>query len=367
MKRITTKSVGNNYVEIEEDIVLDDTAKTRTVFRPAMHPEGIRGEIIRFKKGPDGSFEEPVPINFNSIHENEGIKITLPTDAVNVLFQRLKELRKLLEEKGVHYGTHEFTIVDENSLVINDHTKAKAIEQLINSNYEEDVWEVLNREKPTIASRLANVKIHEDRKGALDIFCNMLNEDLPEDEWQKFFENNQWIFGYGLRYQFLNVIQSQPNYGGTTVTGRGGQRGDFLTASSALTKYTCLVEIKKPSTTLLQNNAYRNGVWAISSELSGAISQIQVNCAQWEMSGSKNEENREKLGELVTVSPKGIVVVGSTSELDLWSKRNSFERYRRELHNPEIITYDELFERARFIVEGELYEPHTLKDDDIPF
>ena len=124
---------------------------------------------------------------------------------------------------------------------------------------------------------------------------------------------------------------------------------------------------KKPSTALLQNNEYRNGAWAISSELSGAISQIQVNCAQWEISGSKSEENREKLGERITVSPKGIVIAGSTSELDSWSKRNSFERYRRELHNPEIITYDELFERAKFIVDGELYEQQTLNDDDIPF
>src|ERR1700679_3398867 len=49
--------------------------------------------------------------------------------------------------------------------------------------------------------------------------------------WQTFFEDNTWIFGYGLRYQFLTTVVAQPSYGGTTVTGRGGQRGDFLTAS----------------------------------------------------------------------------------------------------------------------------------------
>jgi len=47
----------------------------------------------------------------------------------------------------------------------------------------------------------------------------------------------------------------------------------------------------------------------IHSELSGAVSQIQVNCAQWEKSGARTEHNREKL-EIYTVSPKGIVIIG---------------------------------------------------------
>lgn len=69
---------------------------------------------------------------------------------------------------------------------------------------------------------------------------------LAENNWQDFFEENTWIFGYGLRYQILRVIQPQPNYGGVAVDGRGGQRGDFLTATEAETRFTCLVEIKKP-------------------------------------------------------------------------------------------------------------------------
>ncbi len=45
-------------------------------------------------------------------------------------------------------------------------------------------------------------------------------------------------------------------------------------------------------------------------------------------------------------------MIGNTSELKCWNKQNSFERFRREIRNPEIITYDELYERTRFIVEG---------------
>ena len=90
-----------------------------------------------------------------------------------------------------------------------------------------------------------------------------------------------------------------------------------------------------------------------------------MNCAQWEISDARNEHNREQLPGINTVSPKGIVVIGKTSELDIWDKRNSFERFRQELRSPEILTYDELFERARFIVG----EPGTMtiEDEELPF
>ena len=174
------------------------------------------------------------------------------------------------------------------------------------------------------------------------------NSELKENDWQRFFEINNWIFGYGLRYQILKNEQAQPNYNGANVTGSGGQRGDYLVSTEAEVKFTCLVEIKKPTTNLLQSQQYRNGAWGVSKELAGAVSQIQVNCAQWEIE-AKTERNREKL-DAVTISPKGIVVVGRTSELIDFDRKNSFERFRRNINNPEIITFDELYERAKFIL-----------------
>ena len=35
-------------------------------------------------------------------------------------------------------------------------------------------------------------------------------------------------------------------------------------------------------------------------------------------------------------------------------KLNCFEIFRRNLHNPEVITFDELYERAMFIVNNKL-------------
>jgi hypothetical protein len=45
-----------------------------------------------------------------------------------------------------------------------------------------------------------------------------------------------------------------------------------------------------------------------------------------------------------------VLVVGNSAQLDDEHKKATFELFRRNLHNPEIITYDELLERARFTV-----------------
>ena len=368
MDTITTQSRASNFVEVKEEFILDETERTRTVFKAAMHSGGIRGDIIRYRKNPDGTCEELIPVNFNSLHPDDGIKITLPTEAIRILYEKLKELELILEKRGIRYGTHDFTIADPSALVINSRNKATIIRKLLAANLGEEVWDQLAQSNPDIATRLASAKLHEDRLVSLRTFEQMLSdEELTENDWQNFFEENTWIFGYGLRYQILRVIQAQPNYGGATVSGIGGQRGDFLAATEAETKFTCLVEIKTPNTPLLRNSQYRNGAWGISKELSGAISQVQVNCAQWEISDSRTEQNQEELCGIYTISPKGIVVIGNTHELNCRDKRNSFERFRQELRSPEIITYDELFERAKYIVDGSVSSSIEIEDDDFPF
>lgn len=53
--------------------------------------------------------------------------------------------------------------------------------------------------------------------------------------------------------------------------------------------------------------------------------------------------------------PKAYLVIGTLSEFVIDNTMNeekysSFELFRRNLSNPEIITFDELYERAKFIV-----------------
>ncbi len=47
------------------------------------------------------------------------------------------------------------------------------------------------------------------RKKQLDVFKTLLSGNTSEGEWQNFFEDNPWIFGYGLNYVFLTNLDGE--------------------------------------------------------------------------------------------------------------------------------------------------------------
>jgi len=139
------------------------------------------------------------------------------------------------------------------------------------------------------------------------------------------------------------------------VDGTGGQRGDYLLQTNAHVKFTVFVEIKKPDSPLLETREYRNGVYQVGKELTGGIAQIQSNSLTWETEGSRTDTNRDALDAL-TCRPKGILIIGNTSQLDDRNKKLSFELFRRNISNPEIVTYDELLAKAQFIISHQVEE-----------
>ena len=176
----------------------------------------------------------------------------------------------------------------------------------------------------------------------------------------KFFDENRWIFGLGLRYQFLSQLQGQAHYGGSDLTGRGTQKGDYLHYTVGDdAKFVVLVEIKRPDSPIFQANSsgqkYRNGVPGFNVEFANTLSQVQVNARTWELEGSQTEANRSQLEaqSIYTVHPRSLLIYGCTSQLNTLERRNCFEIFRGQLKNTEIVTYDELLNRARFII-GEM-------------
>jgi hypothetical protein len=197
-----------------------------------------------------------------------------------------------------------------------------------------------------------------NRKAKLSEFESGLTERATtEPWWQDFFEVNKWIFGYGLDYRILRQEQAQPSYGGTRLDGGGGERGDYLMSTAGDVSFTVLVEIKTPATSLLQGIAQvRNGAWSLSKALTDALVQLQANLHSWDKVGSRVDANRDLLEseDKYTVHPRGIIVVGSLAEVkDVREKRATFQRFRNSIHGIEIVTFDELLERARFIVDSQ--------------
>ena len=139
-----------------------------------------------------------------------------------------------------------------------------------------------------------------------------------------------------------------------------GKRVDALMKTKGVISNLCFVEIKTHLTELLESKPYRSGCWAPSKELAGAIAQIQgtVSSAVENLYGKINPSDSEgnPTGEeIFNYQPKSYLVIGSMSELVSENgvnkdKLRSFELLRKNTTNPEIITFDELYERAKFIV-----------------
>jgi len=151
--------------------------------------------------------------------------------------------------------------------------------------------------------------------------------------------------------------QDQPYYGGTRVDRGGGQRGDSLMSITGDLNFTVLVEIKTPAAPLLQGREeIRSGAWSLSKGVCDALVQIQANIQTWELEGASQADNRDKLeaDSIHTVKPKGIIVIGSLFELkDQRHRWETFQRFRKSVHGIDIITFDELLQRAKFIVESD--------------
>lgn len=212
------------------------------------------------------------------------------------------------------------------------------------------------------------------RKKQLGVYGNLLDdpsyfEGLKQKKncssealWQKYFEKNPWVFGYGLGYMFLSGLDDrklEQVVQGHSVDSHG-KRVDALMKTRGIISNLCFVEIKTHTTALLEAKPYRSGCWAPSKELAGAIAQVQgtVASAVENLSGKINPSDKEgnPTGEeIYNYQPKSYLVIGSMSEFVSENgvnkdKLRSFELLRKNTSSPEIITFDELYERARFIV-----------------
>ncbi|MBK8045958.1 MAG: DUF4263 domain-containing protein [Anaerolineales bacterium] len=138
----------------------------------------------------------------------------------------------------------------------------------------------------------------------------------------------------------------------------------------------------------MDKESYRRATWSPSKELVGGIAQIQktVQQALYDVRTKfePHADDGTPTGESVYLyQPKSYLVIGNLAEFASEfgvneEKYSSFELFRRNITNPEIVTYDELFERCKFIVgslEADFIQESTDEfdalspppDDDIPF
>jgi len=260
-------------------------------------------------------------------------------------------LTRLLESGGAEASA----MID--AVLRNEGGKAAILRQLEHAGVtEEDIANLTYRKEQVEIFRrlLTDDGFFESRMRELSV-----KTDQRERVWQRFFERNRWIFGYGLKFQWLSGVDGQSLeqdlIGGDALEG-AGVRMDAVLRSRGRLSSLCFVEIKHHRSDLLKQvgRPYRGEAWLPSEELAGGVAQVQRGV--WKALRRPGEEWEEFAGN-VPVQPKSILVIGSLSEFSAPNghidkdKYRSFELFRANTHSPEIITFDELFERCRYIVE----------------
>ncbi|WP_413163934.1 Shedu anti-phage system protein SduA domain-containing protein [Aeromonas salmonicida] len=135
--------------------------------------------------------------------------------------------------------------------------------------------------------------------------------------------------------------------GGKNINNRQGNIVDFIYASKH-TDNIVLIELKTPTKRLL-GSKYRGNCYSISDELSGGIVQVLNYKEQLLKEYYKLQDDDSSFNAF---SPRCIVLLGSLErEMDNTVKLKSFELFRNILSGVQVITFDEIFQKASDVLE----------------
>lgn len=255
-------------------------------------------------------------------------------DEQEIDYETIKTLRTLLSKKG---GTEVVeALINEGIItskdIVNTSFRKKGLHIFESLIFKENYWKLYASE-------------------------NNISDKSEEKVWQYFLEKNEWIFGYGLDYRFQTILQREAYISDISVGGSNTVIADFLLGDR---KFTTFVEIKKPSTLLFGKTKNRSNSWTLSEDLINSVSQILEHKASGLVKFERPQY--DSVGNLISqkvYDSKVILLIGhwnqiehSNSDLEKEIKKKTLELFRRDSRNIEILTFDELFERAKYIVEG---------------
>ena len=173
--------------------------------------------------------------------------------------------------------------------------------------------------------------------------------DTPtlEKKWQTFLKTNSWIFS-SIFAQPVILYGDEAYVGGKTVDNKNGKFNDFL-IQNKLSNNVSFLEIKTHLTKNLEKSPYRgNDVFSITKELSGCISQVlnQRDNFQKEFDSLKRKSDKD----FESFNSKCVVLIGTLDSLTD-KQKYSFELFRSNSRDVEIITFDELLLKIESLQE----------------
>ncbi len=352
-------------------------------FFQVVHQDETGFEI---KLAPKTMFKVKYLIDKEDIEGFELIKVSnIATQKVSLSkfnFAQLKAFLSFISEIDLKGITEKrLKIIDDQEL---DSDSIRSIKTLLSKKGGAELVETLINEGIISSKDIVNTAF---RKRGLQIFKDLKNNSeywktyaadnsisthSEEKVWQYFFEKNQWIFGYGLDYRYQEILQREVHFSSAELDGSNTVIGDYLLGDNF---FTTFVELKKPSTPLFANKGNRSNSWKLSNDLIESVSQILEHKASGLIRLDSSQYIKGEPLKQKAYDSKVILIIGdwkvlenSADTLEKEIKKKTLELFRRDSRNVEILTFDELFERAKFIVEGGKTTKQAItSEDDLPF
>ena len=178
--------------------------------------------------------------------------------------------------------------------------------------------------------------LHAKRVKAIGKYGSMLENDLLESDWQKWFESNSWVLGS----DFVRILDER-SIDAQNIT-------DFL--MEAYDGFLDIIEIKRPEGGMsFWAKATDHGNYVPSTDLIKAVTQASAYIFEVEREAN-SIKFLERVDGVKTIKPRCIIIFGRSND---WNEKQieAFRILNSGYHNLTIMTYDHVLQRAKRIID----------------
>jgi len=323
--------------------ILRETPKTLTRVLFWKIPHNTKKEDIRLKIGrynKDG-FETPETRQPKS-------ELTLDHDEFQNLLKFLSENYEPFKR-----GIKKYIPIDEKF----DEKSVEHLKAIFDNPDKQKVLDLIVKNNVFSDDLVASLQ-NQLRINAVKEFEDMLNENLLEQKWQEWFEQNDWVLGS----EFVRILDER-EIDTTNIT-------DYL--MQAYDGFLDIIEIKRPKGDLqFWADGQDHGNYVPSNDLVKAITQATRYIYEVEREAN-SIKFLERVDNVKTIKPRCVLIFGRSNE---WNneQREAYRILNSSYHNLNIMTYDHVLSRAKRILgmDKEIKEEKNVVEetqpDDIPF
>lgn len=367
MEDITISSTSRSSAEADP-IVIRLKGTVRLVFLPmivnnANEPAAcVKGTFVYQKKTKDDDWENIKELNLSSLRSGEGVQLEIKSSELLILLRKLSDIYRIHRREGIQLGTTRYVKISDQFSEL-EKISEKDLRDFLEVNQNAGV-ELFRR----LATWLSRIEDQDSLLNSLESFDSKSLKQLhviaglgslrrslatweafktnsDEEFWQKELTENSLLLSQVFAYPVV-LLKGKAYVGGKSYENQGGNIVDFL-FKNEFTDNVILIEIKTPVTSLI-GKKYREGVYNVSEDLTGAILQV-TNYA------NSITQDFHTLTRTCTkfeaFKPHCLVIAGNCSvELNDSEKRKSFELFRRGLKDVDVVTYDELFGKVHHFI-----------------